>query len=61
MSQVLDPARMATGQKVAAFSAMCLGMFIALLDIQIVSASLREIGGGCRPAPTKPSGSRPAT
>jgi DHA2 family multidrug resistance protein len=46
MSQVLDPARMATGQKVAAFSAMCLGMFIALLDIQIVSASLREIGGG---------------
>ncbi|MDF3933876.1 DHA2 family efflux MFS transporter permease subunit [Pseudomonas citronellolis] len=25
---------------------MCLGMFIALLDIQIVSASLRDIGGG---------------
>ena len=24
----------------------CLGFFIALLDIQIVSASLREIGGG---------------
>jgi DHA2 family multidrug resistance protein len=25
---------------------MCVGMFIALLDIQIVSASLRDIGGG---------------
>jgi DHA2 family multidrug resistance protein len=33
-------------QKVFAFSSMCLGMFIALLDIQIVSASLRDIGGG---------------
>ena len=25
---------------------MCVGLFIALLDVQIVSASLREIGGG---------------
>lgn len=25
---------------------MCVGMFIALIDIQIVSASLRDIGGG---------------
>jgi len=33
-------------QKVAAFATMCVGMFIALLDIQIVSASLRDIGGG---------------
>lgn len=33
-------------QKVFAFASMCLGMFIALLDIQIVSASLRDIGGG---------------
>lgn len=33
-------------QKVIAFASMCLGMFIALLDIQIVSASLRDIGGG---------------
>jgi len=37
---------MPTGQKVFAFAAMCVGMFIALLDIQIVSASLRDIGGG---------------
>jgi len=34
------------GQKVFAFACMCVGMFIALLDIQIVSASLRDIGGG---------------
>jgi DHA2 family multidrug resistance protein len=32
--------------KVLAFATMCVGFFIALLDIQIVSASLREIGGG---------------
>jgi len=34
------------GQKIFAFGSMCVGMFIALLDIQIVSASLRDIGGG---------------
>jgi DHA2 family multidrug resistance protein len=33
-------------QKAFAFASMCIGMFIALLDIQIVSASLRDIGGG---------------
>src|ERR1700728_3794754 len=32
--------------KVFAFATMCVGLFIALLDIQIVSASLRDIGGG---------------
>ncbi|WP_454727587.1 MULTISPECIES: DHA2 family efflux MFS transporter permease subunit [Cupriavidus] len=37
---------MTTGAKVFAFATMCVGMFIALLDIQIVSASLRDIGGG---------------
>jgi DHA2 family multidrug resistance protein len=41
-----SPADMSTGEKVFAFSTMCLGMFIALLDIQIVSASLKDIGGG---------------
>ncbi|WNL44398.1 DHA2 family efflux MFS transporter permease subunit [Dyella sp. BiH032] len=39
-------AHLTPGQKVFAFASMCLGMFIALLDIQIVSASLRDIGGG---------------
>src|SRR5439155_1178432 len=32
--------------KVVAFATMSIGFFIALLDIQIVSASLRDIGGG---------------
>ncbi|MGT2509995.1 DHA2 family efflux MFS transporter permease subunit [Cupriavidus basilensis] len=39
-------ADMTTAAKVFAFATMCVGMFIALLDIQIVSASLRDIGGG---------------
>lgn len=37
---------MSTRAKVIAFMTMVVGMFIALLDIQIVSASLRDIGGG---------------
>ena len=37
---------LSTSQKVAAFATMCVGMFIALIDIQIVSASLQDIGGG---------------
>jgi DHA2 family multidrug resistance protein len=40
------PLELTARQKVFAFAAMCVGMFIALLDIQIVSASLRDIGGG---------------
>jgi DHA2 family multidrug resistance protein len=40
------PAELNTRQKVFAFATMAVGMFIALLDIQIVSASLRDIGGG---------------
>ena len=35
-----------TRRKVFAFAAMTVGFFIALLDIQIVSASLRDIAGG---------------
>ncbi|WP_243048236.1 DHA2 family efflux MFS transporter permease subunit [Dyella sp. RRB7] len=42
----IDPAALSMAQKVFAFASMCVGMFIALLDIQIVSASLRDIGGG---------------
>ena len=37
---------LSTGAKVFAFGAMCIGFFIALLDIQIVSSSQRDIGGG---------------
>jgi len=42
----VNPAEMPIGRKVFAFASMCVGTFIALLDIQIVSASLRDIGGG---------------
>jgi DHA2 family multidrug resistance protein len=45
-SVVMDVAAMPTRARVLAFATMCVGMFIALLDIQIVSASLRDIGGG---------------
>lgn len=37
---------LSTAQRVLAFASMCVGMFVALLDIQIVTASLRDIGGG---------------
>jgi MFS transporter, DHA2 family, multidrug resistance protein len=36
----------AAGRDAIAFGLMCLGCFIAFLDIQIVSASLQQIGGG---------------
>src|SRR6201996_623486 len=42
----LPPDRMPLPAKILAFGSMCIGFFIALLDIQIVSASLRDIGGG---------------
>jgi MFS transporter, DHA2 family, multidrug resistance protein len=32
--------------KVLPFAVMCVGMFVALLDIQIVASSLQDIGGG---------------
>jgi DHA2 family multidrug resistance protein len=40
------PVELSGPAKIFAFGVMCVGMFIALLDIQIVSASLRDIGGG---------------
>ncbi len=46
MSQAAEPGALSQKAKIFAFSTMCVGFFIALLDIQIVSASLRDIGGG---------------
>ena len=43
---LIQPSSMSVAAKVLAFATMAVGMFIALLDIQIVSASLRDIGGG---------------
>lgn len=37
--------------KIAAFGAMCVGFFIALIDIQIVSSSLKDIAGGLSAGP----------
>src|SRR6195952_3295306 len=42
----VDATGLTMNQKVFAFATMSIGFFIALLDIQIVSASLRDIGGG---------------
>src|SRR5579871_4424866 len=42
----LAPADISMAAKVVAFASMAVGFFIALLDIQIVSASLADIGGG---------------
>ena len=41
-----SPATLPNGQKALALGIMCIGYFIAYLDIQIVAASLQEIGGG---------------
>ncbi len=41
-----NPSELPTRTKVLAFATMAVGLFIALLDIQIVSASLLDIGGG---------------
>src|SRR6187397_3131986 len=41
-----SPGALSMRAKALAFGAMAIGFFIALLDIQIVSASLADIGGG---------------
>ena len=33
-------------REIVPFVVMCIGMFMALLDIQIVASSLQDIGGG---------------
>ena len=38
--------------------AMGTGLFLAIMDVQIVSSSLTQIQGGCRPAPTRLLGCR---
>jgi MFS transporter, DHA2 family, multidrug resistance protein len=46
-----EPGELSLRAKVCAFAAMSVGFFIALLDIQIVSASLGEIAGGLSAGP----------
>jgi MFS transporter, DHA2 family, multidrug resistance protein len=40
-----------TQRNALAFAILCLGCFVAFLDIQIVSASIEEIGGGLSASP----------
>src|SRR6266481_4023570 len=46
-----EPGELSLRAKVFAFATMSVGFFIALLDIQIVSASLADIGGGLSAGP----------
>src|ERR1700686_2145638 len=49
--QTARPGELSLLAKVIAFATMSVGFFIALLDIQIVAASLGEIGGGLSAGP----------
>jgi DHA2 family multidrug resistance protein len=51
LAPIAPPGEIPLKAKIFAFGAMCIGFFIALLDIQIVSSSLREIGGGLSASP----------
>ncbi|MDB6080117.1 MAG: drug resistance transporter, EmrB/QacA subfamily [Akkermansiaceae bacterium] len=50
-ADIIPVSEMSQKKKVFAFAAMCVGFFIALLDIQIVSSSLADIGGGLSASP----------
>jgi len=50
-STVTPPGELSLRAKAFAFGSMAIGFFIALLDIQIVSASLQDIGGGLSASP----------
>ncbi len=50
-----QPGRVVTGREWAGFMAMVLGMFMAILDIQIVSASIAEIQAGLSASPDEAS------
>src|SRR5690349_24931091 len=47
----VSPGELPLRAKALAFGSMAIGFFIALLDIQIVSASLQDIGGGLSASP----------
>jgi DHA2 family multidrug resistance protein len=42
----MSGAELPSARGILPFAVMCVGMFVALLDIQIVAASLQQIGGG---------------
>jgi len=51
----LDATGLTMNQKVFAFATMTVGFFIALLDIQIVSASLKDVQAGLAAGPVRPA------
>ena len=52
-------AQLSDGRKLAIFAIMAFGNFMALLDTQIVAASLNSIRPGFRPGRTRSPGCRP--
>jgi DHA2 family multidrug resistance protein len=56
-----DPTAMPTARKFLIFGLMAFGQFLALFDIQIVSASQREVAAGSPPGRMKSAGCRPPT
>ncbi|MFZ6724362.1 DHA2 family efflux MFS transporter permease subunit [Undibacterium sp. MH2W] len=49
--QLLDPSSMPSSKKFLIFGVMAFGMFLALLDIQVVAASLSEVQAGLAAGP----------
>ena len=48
---IVDPATMTNGRKFLIFGVMAFGMFLALLDIQVVAASLNDVQAGLSAGP----------
>src|SRR3569623_219472 len=46
MAQTIDPQALPDGRKFLIFGVMAFGQFMALIDIQIVAASLNEVRAG---------------
>ena len=50
---IVDPATMTNGRKFLIFGVMAFGMFLALLDIQVVAASLNDVQAGLSAGPNE--------
>lgn len=58
-SAPIDPSVSPNRTKFLIFGIMAFGQFMALIDIQIVAASLNNVQAGCRSASMKPAVCRP--
>jgi DHA2 family multidrug resistance protein len=56
----IDPSALPNRVKYLIFAVMAFGQFMALIDIQIVAASLNNVQAGLSAGPDEISGSRPA-